>query len=161
MVKDQSFGAVVYREDQAARARLFLLLLYPEPNRQPPEPYWDLAKGHALKGETPEATVRREVQEETGIRDLVFVPDFKTQTTFNFVAGGLEYQKTVDFYLAQTSTLALRVSHEHLEAGWFNAKTALAKVKFEGARRVLCEAIEFLAAIDYKHQDHKRQINPN
>ena len=65
VIWEVSVGAVVYRVENGRR--LYLLLHYPSG-------HFDFAKGHVEAGETEEMTLRRETDEETGIRDLAVSP---------------------------------------------------------------------------------------
>ncbi|MDZ4384915.1 MAG: NUDIX domain-containing protein, partial [Candidatus Moranbacteria bacterium] len=59
---EKSVGAVVFRKKETG-GKEFLLLHYPSG-------HWDFPKGHIESGETEEGTLRREVEEETGLKDL-------------------------------------------------------------------------------------------
>jgi 8-oxo-dGTP pyrophosphatase MutT (NUDIX family) len=50
---------------------------------QYPQGHWDFPKGHVEEGdEDGRATAARELQEETGISDAVFVEDFQYRTSY-------------------------------------------------------------------------------
>ena len=57
MKREKSAGAIVFRKEKEP---VYLLLHYEAK-------HWDFPKGHVEKNETDEQTVRREIQEETGI----------------------------------------------------------------------------------------------
>src|SRR3989344_321242 len=69
VIWEVSVGAVVFREENRGgkKERLYLLLHYPSG-------HFDFPKGHVEAGETEEMTLRRETDEETGIRDLKVFP---------------------------------------------------------------------------------------
>lgn len=146
VVWEVSVGAVIYREEPSERR--YLLLHYPSG-------HFDFAKGHVEEGETDEMTLRREVMEETGIRDLE-VSSNKVSIRYFYTAKGTEYDKRraagkgtiifkqVHFYPALTSELDVEISHEHIGFVWLPYREAISKVTFGNARRVLEETEAFL-----------------
>ena len=52
--------------------------------------------------------------------------------------------KIVIFYLAETRNPNIKVSHEHQGFVWENYETALRRVTFDNAKRVLRETEEYL-----------------
>lgn len=139
VIWEVSVGAVVFREERDRR--LYLLLHYPSG-------HFDFPKGHIESGETEEMTLRRETEEETGIRDLKVFPQ-RTSIRYFYVAKGNEREKRlrnkrgiwifkqVHFYPAQTGEREIKISHEHIGSVWLPYEAALAKVTFENARRIL------------------------
>jgi 8-oxo-dGTP pyrophosphatase MutT (NUDIX family) len=100
--------------------------------------------------ETEEMTLRRETEEETGIRDLkVFAK--RVSISYFYAAKGNEREKRlkagrgvwifkqVHFYPAQTSEREVRISREHIGFIWLPYEEALVKVTFANARRILME----------------------
>lgn len=134
-------GAVVFREEGGER--LYLLLHYLSG-------HFDFPKGHMEDRETEEMTLRRETEEETGIRDLkVFAK--RVSISYFYAAKGNEREKRlkagrgvwifkqVHFYPAQTSEREVRISREHIGFIWLPYEEALVKVTFANARRILME----------------------
>lgn len=143
-----SVGAVIFRRtDQGAIE--FLLLRYPHG-------HWDYVKGHIEKGESHEATLRRETLEESGLNDLEIVKGFRKYTRYYYTAKGTELikrkknkkgiwiYKTVFFYLAQSRTSTVQISHEHTGYAWLSYEDASKKLTFEAARTILQQAHEYL-----------------
>ncbi len=144
MPVERSAGAVVYRE--AKKGREYLLLHHPDFRRNGKKilGHWDFPKGHVEKGETTEETVRREVREETGIRAIEFIPDFK-ETLRYFVKIGEERRlKFVAFFLAATRERKVTVSFEHQGYAWLPYEEAHERATYTGAKDVLKKADEFL-----------------
>src|SRR3989344_3651101 len=108
---EKSAGAVVFRR-RAGKIE-YLLLHYTAR-------HWDFPKGHIERDESEEDTVRREVFEETGIRDPKLIPGFRKTMKYFFkkyittpsgrVKRGKEtVTKFVVFYLAQTDTKKVKI----------------------------------------------------
>ena len=146
VIWETSVGAVVFRTME--KKRLYLLLHYPSG-------HFDFAKGHIEAGETEEMTLRRETEEESGIKDLEVFPH-RVSISYFYVAKGTEREKRlkkgqgvwifkeVHFYPAETKTETVTISHEHQGHVWETYEPALKKVTFDNAKRVLRETEEYL-----------------
>jgi len=138
---EKSAGAVVFRrEDNKIH---YLLLHYPSTSKAPKD-YWDLPKGHIEKGEKELDTVKREVEEETGLQDLKFIEGFKEWIKYFFRFKGKTIFKIVTFYLAKTKTEKVKTSFEHIGYEWLPYKEALATLNFKNAKEILEKAHNFL-----------------
>jgi bis(5'-nucleosidyl)-tetraphosphatase len=134
-----SVGAIVFRQHKGLRE--YLVLKYPSG-------HYDFPKGHVEKGESEHETLRREVEEETGITDLRIL-DKRGVISYYYSAKGNELRKRkkdkkgyyifkrVYFYPAQTQTRAILLSDEHIGFVWLPYKKARRKVTFENARVML------------------------
>lgn len=149
VVWEVSVGAVIFREENGRR--LYLLLHYPSG-------HLDFVKGHIESGETEEETLRRETEEEAGIRDLHIIRKRMNIRYFYSAKGnerarrlkhgrGIWIFKRVHFYPAKTTTITVNISHEHTGFVWLPYEEALAKVTFENARSVLMETETHLRAL--------------
>lgn len=126
--REVSAGVVLFRTE--GRRRLFLLLHYPSG-------HWDFAKGRMEPGEEARQTALRETAEETGITDVSFVDGFEEVVEYEFESGGGLVQKSVVFFLGQTRTRDVTISHEHRDHAWMAYGDAAGRVTFGNARRVL------------------------
>lgn len=93
------------------------LLVHRHPGRRLYPDVWDLPGGHVERGESPDATARREVAEELGVTvvdlELVAVPvDVPGVVTHTFVAHRWQ---------GEPANLA---PHEHDAIGWFTPAEA-------------------------------------
>ena len=122
----------------------YLLLLYPSMAGKS-RSYWDLPKGHIEPGEKEEDTVRREVEEETGLRGIKLLPGFRELITYSFRVQGKNIFKTVAFYLAQTGQQEVRISFEHSGCVWLPYTQAMSYLKFQNAKRIITKAHHFLS----------------
>lgn len=131
MIEETSAGIVLFRKEDTKN--LFLLLHYPSG-------HWDFVKGKMEKGESTHDTAIRETKEETGITDIKFLDNFEEWIEYNFqFQGELVYKKVV-FFLAETKTKEIKISHEHLDFTWMDYNTAMEKTTFDNAKTVLTRA---------------------
>ena len=131
MIEETSAGIVLFRKEDSKN--LFLLLHYPSG-------HWDFVKGKMEKGESPHETAIRETGEETGITDVSFIENFEEWIEYNFQHQGELVHKKVVFFLAETKTKEVKISHEHLDFTWMDYNTAMEKTTFDNAKTVLTKA---------------------
>lgn len=140
---ERSAGAIIFRKEEGET--FYLLLNYPTANVKT---YWDLPKGHIEKGEKELVTVIREVEEETGLKDIKILDGFKEWIKYSFMSGKQFVSKVVTFYLAETQRKEVQISSEHIGYIWLTYEDALAKLTFDNAKDVLKKAKEFLSGQD-------------
>jgi len=141
MPVERSAGAIIFRKEND---KVYYLLLHYPSSAKAARDYWDLPKGHIEKGENEIETVRREVEEETGLKDIEFVEGFKEWIKYFFKFKGKNVFKFVTFYLVATKTKNVKVSFEHLGFEWLSYEKALEKLTFENAKEILKKANQFL-----------------
>jgi 8-oxo-dGTP pyrophosphatase MutT (NUDIX family) len=107
--------------------------------------HWGFPKGHLEAGETPDAAALREVQEETGLADLVLGPRLRTIDWY-FRADGRLIHKFCHFYLIECpSGDPCPQAEEGITAcRWLPLAEALATISYDNARDVLTDAAEVL-----------------
>ena len=98
------------------------------------KPYWDIPGGRVHKGNTTEETLRREVEEETGITSI------KSCTPFSMVLSNIRIPIEDDSvglilssYLCDVDNIGeIKISDEHIEFDWFTPQKAkeLLSVKY-------------------------------
>lgn len=136
--QERSAGVVLYRDTPSGK-RLFLLLDYGR--------HWDYPKGHVEHGEDDTAAALRELEEETGIREVKLVPGFSHEIVYYFrTPRGRLVRKSVIFFLASTPIADVRLSEEHVGCDWLNPEDTESRLKYPTARRVLRAALAFLNA---------------
>ncbi|KKP33080.1 MAG: hypothetical protein A2312_01410 [Candidatus Staskawiczbacteria bacterium RIFOXYB2_FULL_32_9] len=148
MPREKSVGAVIYRKQD--NKIYYLLLKYTAK-------HWDFTKGHIEVGETEDQTLRREAEEETGIKDLRVIKDFKEYHKYFFKQYKDKISETdkkkdkipwvfklVSFYLAETKTKEVTISWEHQDYKWLEYDEALKLVTFKNAKELLKKANDFV-----------------
>jgi 8-oxo-dGTP pyrophosphatase MutT (NUDIX family) len=135
---ERSAGIVVFANDPV-RGRVYLLLDYGK--------HWDYAKGHVHKNESDRDAALRELEEETGLRDVRFVDGFEHEMTYFFRGGKTLIKKTVIFFLAETDRQDVTLSHEHVGYAFLPYAEALDRVTFAKAKDLLRQAESHLAPL--------------
>src|SRR5919112_5459083 len=136
MYDEVSAGAVLHIMDENFEIK-YLILNYSYG-------HWDFPKGNIESGETEIETIRREVMEETGINDIKLIDGFRQQIAYKYRKKSKIVNKTVIYYLAETKSLKVVLSFEHVNFAWLNFSQALEKLSFDNSKKVLRNANEFL-----------------
>jgi len=149
MSVEKSAGAVVFRVQPTYRP--------PAPSARVPENkkilylllqyglgHWGFPRGLIEEGESLEETARREIKEETGIKDLEFLPGFKETIKFFFKFREKNILKFVTYFLAKTKEEKVRLSYEHKDYVWLPYKRARERLTFKNSKEVLKKAHEYL-----------------
>ncbi len=108
--------------------------------------HWDFPKGNIESGETEIETIKREVMEETGIDDIKLIEGSRQQISYRYRKKSKIVNKTVIYYLAETTSNKVILSFEHINFAWLNFNHALEKLSFDNSKKVLRNANEFLTA---------------
>lgn len=141
MPVEKSAGAIIFRKDNVKI--LYLLLHYPSGSRAGKD-YWDFPKGHIEKGEKVEETIKREVEEETGLKNIKFIEGFKEWIKYFFKFKKQNIFKIVTFLLVETKRKGVRVSFEHIGYKWLSYDEAIKQLTFKNAKEILKKANNFL-----------------
>ena len=132
--KEKSVGAVVFRMEN--NEKKYLLLHYGAG-------HWDFVKGHVERDETEHETMIRELREETGIRDAHLLKGFREEIKYQFQRRKDTVYKKVIFYVLETETKEVVISHEHADYKWLNYDESMELLTFENAKKILGLANEF------------------
>lgn len=135
MKKEISFGAVLYRKE---KEKICYLLLQHNKN------YFNFPKGHPEKGEGPLEAAKREIFEETGIKDLRIIDGFEEKNNYFFKQNKKGIFKTAIFFLAETKEKRVIISKEHTGYKWLCYKNALNVLRFKDLKNIIEKANNFL-----------------
>jgi len=141
---EKSAGAVIFspvkpgRGHGAKKEKTYYLLLHYEAG------HWDFPKGNIEKGEKLEDAARREISEETGIKDIEFAPGFKETIKYFYKREKKNIFKFVTFFLAGTKTKKVKISWEHQGFKWLPYEKALEQLTFKNAKEILKKAHDFI-----------------
>lgn len=133
-MREISAGAVVFRKEDGKIK--FLLLKYPS--------YWGFVKGNIEENESVKETVLRELEEETGIKDGVFIEGFKEENKYTYRREGKLIFKIVIFLLLETNTKEIKISFEHEDFKWCDYEEALKIVGYKNSKDLLEKAMKFI-----------------
>ena len=135
MINEHSAGFVIYRMEN--NEKKFLVLHYPSG-------HIDFPKGHLEEGETAIQAAKRELEEETGIKNIKVIPGFEDEIVYQYRRNGVQYSKKVTYFLCQTSEKQVKISHEHKGYFWFNYEESLKHITFQNSKDILIKAEKFL-----------------
>ena len=140
---EKSVGAVVYKKGEAGG--ILFLLVYSAKNRQ-----WGFPKGHVEENETEIETAKREIFEETGIRNIEFAGNFRCSDSYKTVGvlphtKGRIIVKNVIYYLCFTDSAFIDRQNSEIErCRWFLFEEAESVLKYEAQKKILKKANDFL-----------------
>lgn len=137
MSYERSAGAIIFYQEE--KKIEYLILRYTVN-------YWGFPKGHVEKGESDRETAKREIYEETGIKDLTFISGFGKKARWSFKRGshGEVINKEAIFYLGQSKTKKVKLSYEHNDYLWMPFDEAIKIVSFDNMKTILKEADDWL-----------------
>ncbi|HMS65569.1 MAG TPA: NUDIX domain-containing protein [Ignavibacteria bacterium] len=118
VIKDKATGIILYY--YFPRSLKYLLVKHKKG-------HWSFAKGHKEKGETPVKTAIRELYEETGVKQIVFL-NRKILLTDKYVylnRNKDKIKKTVDYFIAESKTKKVSIDKkEIINYKWCTLKSA-------------------------------------
>ncbi len=134
--KDEAFGIVpIYSHHNSYQ---FLLI-------QHLAGHWGFPKGHADPGEGAVQAACREFVEETGISAYTLHADVAFSEQYDYTRDGKPFHKTVVYYPAIVAAKTVACQPEEIrDYAWLDYDAAIARLSFEGAKRVLMEVKRYL-----------------
>ncbi|MGV8085851.1 MAG: bis(5'-nucleosyl)-tetraphosphatase [Candidatus Bilamarchaeum sp.] len=130
---EKSCGIVLFSYNHLSERR-FLVLRYQEG-------HWDFPKGHVEPNESEQETALRELFEETGIKEIDFIGNFRERVEYSFIMKGKKITKEVLYFLAKTDNLEqIKLSNEHLSFEWLSYQDAIERITYPNAKEVLQKA---------------------
>ena len=112
---------------------------------QYPQGHWDLPKGHVEDYDVDrQSTMLRELAEETGISDVTLLDGFEERTEYTYRHKGKRREKEVFWYVAETETMEVSLSHEHRGYLWLDWDQALDTITHNETRTIVERARRFV-----------------
>jgi len=133
-----SSGGIVFRTQGEQR---YYLLVYSGRNKR-----WGFPKGHIEPGEDENTAALREIEEETGLRDLRLVKGFRSEDVYEAVSHrgqskGKIIKKHSIYFLFETKDKEIKVDgREITDYRWLRLKEALKIISFDSAKEILRRA---------------------
>lgn len=108
--------------------------------------FWIFPKGHAEAGESAPEAALRELEEETGIKNVTLEPAIVFSIAYSFIHEGIQIEKTVEYYLGYCTNTETIITQpqEVKELRWCDFDTAMKLLTHQNSKDVLSKVKEFL-----------------
>jgi 8-oxo-dGTP pyrophosphatase MutT (NUDIX family) len=140
--RETSAGGVVFRRDVDGTTPRYLLIRDSYKN-------WGFPKGHLEAAEPPADAARREVAEETGLKDLMLHGPIQVIDWY-FRFRGKTIHKYCHFFLFESKQgeLVPQLDEGITDCTWRTLAESLETISYDNARGVLERAAEMVRALD-------------
>src|SRR5579862_5643874 len=130
VVREPTAGGIVFRKNKAGE--LEILLIADSKTR------WTIPKGHVEEGETPRQTAEREIQEETGLKQMKML-DWLGKINFRYRRIDTLVLMTTEIFLVQAQGNTDKIVPQDWMKGikWFSANEALDKIEYEDIGKLI------------------------
>jgi 8-oxo-dGTP pyrophosphatase MutT (NUDIX family) len=115
----------------------YLLLHYPAG-------HWDFPKGNVEDDEDMLTAAIREVEEETGIKELEVIEGFQETIGYFYRRQEGLVSKEVTYFLALTRIKDVVLTYEHIGYEWLSFKDALERLTYDNSKKILIKAHKHL-----------------
>ncbi len=146
-MEEKSFGAVIFRKETTD---VLYLLIYKKAHGNYKD-IWDFPRGIIENNEKPEDVAKREIFEETGLKDLKFMRNFNESIKWFYKKEGKLVNKTATYFLAETKTEKVKLSEEHDDFKWCDYNEAKKLITFTNTKKVLEKAENCIKSSLYKY----------
>ena len=143
MPVERSAGIIIFRNTPKGREYLVVHASGTGDGTTRPD-FWDFSKGLLEKGETGIDAARREVKEEVGIEDFLFVDGFKETVHYFTRRDGKPVPKFMAMFLAEVKDDKVRLSWEHDKYEWLPFVEARERISRTEMKKALESAEEYL-----------------
>ena len=100
--------------------------------------HWSFPKGRMEKDETEIETAKRELIEETNIKDFKILDNLYFTEKYSFKEGNKKYDKQVKYFVALIKNPKVKILEAELQDyKWLNFDDAIELITFEGAKNIL------------------------
>jgi bis(5'-nucleosidyl)-tetraphosphatase len=135
-MKDRSYGVIPFaKQDNGIK---FLLI-------QQTQGHWSFPKGHPNNDENEIDAAKRELYEETGIKNILIVPNLRLEENYFFKKGKTTIYKTVVYFLGEVTDTKVDIQEEEVQDyRWVSYEEGINLITFKEAKKLLSQAYEFL-----------------
>lgn len=134
VTKDRSVGIIIYTN--FPRSLKYLILKHKKG-------HWSFAKGHKDKGESLIETAKRELYEETGIKNVNFFSKkvlLKEKYTFSLKSKN-KVVKEVSYFIAEAKSKKIKIDRDEINNyKWCTINSAQKIITFDQSKRTLKKA---------------------
>jgi ADP-ribose pyrophosphatase YjhB (NUDIX family) len=130
VVREPTAGGIVYRKN--AEGVVEILLIADSKTR------WTIPKGHIEEGETPRQTAEREIQEETGLKEMKML-DWLGKINFRYRRINTLVLMTTEIFLVEAKGDTDKIVPQEWMKGikWFSANEALDKIEYDDISKLI------------------------
>lgn len=130
VVRETTAGGIVFRRSEKGEVEILLT--------QDAKDRWTIAKGHIEPGETPRQTAEREIQEETGLKEMR-VLNHLGKTQFRYRRQNSLVLMTMHIFLVKALGDTNKLTKEEWMngIGWFPFNKALDMIEYEGIEKLM------------------------
>jgi 8-oxo-dGTP pyrophosphatase MutT (NUDIX family) len=136
LIKEISCGAIIYRVENDEPV---FIIIHSKRNKE-----WGFPKGHIEKGETELEAAKREIIEETGIENLKFNDNFRSESSYNICIGQSAPEMRIKhcvLFLAETHDETYTFDREEIdEIKCLAFEEALKLLKYDNQKEALNSA---------------------
>lgn len=135
VVREPTAGGVVFRRDKNNEVEILLI--------QDAKDRWTIPKGHIEEGESAKETAKREIGEETGLKQMK-VLNWLGKINFRYRRTNSLVLMTTEIFLVQAQGDTDDLTPEDWMNGikWFPAKIALDKIEYEDIEKLILLALK-------------------
>lgn len=132
VVREPTAGGVVFRRSPKNPKVIEILLIADSKNR------WTIPKGHIEEGETPRQTAEREIQEETGLKNMR-VMDWLGKINFRYRRVNILVLMTTEIFLVEALGDTDKIVPQDWMAGikWMPVSEALEEIEYEDISKLI------------------------
>ncbi len=135
VVREPTAGGIVFRRGKDNKIEILLI--------QDAKDRWTIPKGHIEEGEAAKETAKREINEETGLKEMN-VLNWLGKINFRYRRGNSLVLMTTEIFLVQAKGDTDDLTPEDWMNGikWFSAHEALDKIAYEDISKLILLAMK-------------------
>ncbi len=135
VVREPTAGGIIFRRGK--NEQLEILLIQDAKNR------WTIPKGHIEEGETAKETAKREISEETGLKEMIIL-NWLGKINFRYRRATSLVLMTTEIFLVQAKGDTDDLTPEEWMNGikWFPANEALDKIEYDDIGKLILLALK-------------------
>jgi len=132
VVREPTAGGIVFRRSAQNPANVEILLIADSKKR------WTIPKGHIEEGETPRQTAEREIQEETGLKEMRML-DWLGKINFRYRRVNILVLMTTEIFLVEALGDTNKIKPQEWMTGirWMPVAEALEKIEYEDISKLI------------------------